>query len=100
NVIDVDAVEVSLKQVVSLERKIRVCKSELSDNQLCGLRHFRDVAYAELIYGLPHFWVIGIVNAEFESVGFFQQHDVPDAYRCFTGVINSRRQFGARVLSV
>ena len=47
DVVDVDAVKVSLKQVIALERQVRVGKSELSDNQLERLWHLRGVADAE-----------------------------------------------------
>src|SRR5262249_55053989 len=46
DVIDIDAIKITQKQVASLERKVRVCKRQLSANQLHWLRYLGRICNA------------------------------------------------------
>jgi hypothetical protein len=100
NVIDIHAIKISLKQVVALERKIRVRKSKLRDDQMQGLRHLCDIRRVELPQHLQHLWIIGVSGPELKCGRLLEKHKVLDAHRCFTRVIKARLQLCARIVYI
>jgi hypothetical protein len=87
--------------VIALKREIGVRERKLSNHQLDGLGHLCEFARrAHLAEGFLHLRIVGIVGAELKRVGLLHQQNVFEAHRGFARVVNSGRQFGARIIYV
>src|ERR1700690_3306597 len=68
DVVDIDAVEISLEEVIALESKIGIGESELGNYHLKLFGHFRGIADAELAESLLDFGIVGIGGTKLKGV--------------------------------
>src|SRR5579864_3302563 len=65
-----------------------------------GFWDLRDVAHTELVNRLLHLGIVGIGSAELEGVGLFDEQEVLEAHGGFTGIVQSGRELGARIVGI
>ena len=75
--------------------------AQVSPRSRALLRKLRNhIIHAELANRLLHFGIVGIRSAELKGIGLLNQGYVFEAHRYFTRIVQTRPQFGSRIVHI